>query len=152
MVTVTVNIAPDLSPTIPGPISSSFLATDPNRDGYVQFTNGGTGPTTGPVSFRISKLANFNITIPPGMMTSGTGIFQVNVNNTAWTITEGLFFFTITAPAPNIPVGGNVKIGFILDPVGPAGSTGNLTATIIDGIGGDNNNNNNASVKTFVIN
>jgi hypothetical protein len=151
-VTVNIIMRIDLSPTIPAPLNSNFLSTDPNRQGYIQFTNGGDGPTSGAVSFRISKIANFAITIPPLMMTSGDFPFTVNVDNTQWTITDGTFFFTVTAAMPNIPAGGNVKIGFILDPTGPPGSTGNLTATIFNGAGGDINDNNNASIKTFVIN
>jgi hypothetical protein len=151
-VTVTVNPAADLSPTIAEPFNGNFLTTDPLREGYVQFTNGGTGPTNSAITFRISKIANFTISIPPLMMNAG--LFNSPVQNTEWDIVEGLFFYTITPKVgtPAIPAGGNVKIGFTLTPTGPAGSTGNLTATIINASGGDNNNNNNASVRTFVIN
>lgn len=142
----------DLSPTNPSPLNSNFISSDTNREGYIQFTNGGDGPTNGQVTFRLSKIANFSLSIPSGMMTSGDFPFTVDVDNTNWTITDGLFFFTITALNPNIPAGGNVKIGYILDPTGPAGSSGNLTATVLNGTGGDSNNNNNVSTRTFVIN
>jgi hypothetical protein len=154
--TVNVLDAADLSPTIPGPANGNFVTTDPPREGYVQFTNGGTGATNGVVSLRISKIANFTISIPPTMTTSGAFPFTVSVDNSAWEITEGLFFYTITQkvspPTPDIPAGGNIRIGYILTPTGPGGSTGNLTATVINGTGGDNNNNNNTAVRTFVIN
>jgi glycyl-tRNA synthetase alpha subunit len=142
----------DLSPTIPSPLNANFVSSDPPREGYIQFTNGGNGPTVGQVTFRISKVANFAIAIPPLMMTSGSFPFTVSVNNPQWTITEGLFFYTLTADNPNIPAGGDVKIGIILTPTGPPGSSGNLTATIINGTGGDVNDFNNVAIRTFVIN
>jgi hypothetical protein len=152
MVTVYVNPAADLSPTIAAPLNSNFIIAQV-KEGYIQFTNGGTGPTTGLLTFRISRIGNFALNLPPTMLTS-TDLFSVNVDNNDWDIIPGAFFYTLTPKNPllSIPSGGNVKIGFILTSTGPGGSTGNLTATISNGTGGDNNDNNNASVRTFVIN
>ncbi len=149
--------SPDLSPTIPGPNNGSFTAGAASRQGYVQFTNGGLWTTNGVTSFRISKIANFSLSIPTVSSSSwGAFPFIVSTNNGDWQINDGPFFYTIThkssGTTPDIPVGGNFRIGFVLTPTGPSGSVGNLTATVQNGTGGDNNNSNNASVRTFVIN
>ena len=66
-------------------------------------------------------------------------------------IAPGSFFTAITYTGV-IPVGGNIRIGFMLGSIGLGGSTGNMTITIINGTGGDNNNFNNKAIRTYIIN
>lgn len=143
---ITVISACDLSPSIPRPTNGSFVNAQA-KDGVVQFTNAGPGPTSGTLTFRISKIANFGVSIPGVSGTYG----GLSCQNSSFTITSGLFFTTVTTNAI-IPAGGNLRLGYVMTAVGTGGSNGNLTATVINGTGNDNNNNNNKAIRTFVIN
>ena len=143
---ITVISSCDLSTTIPRPINGSFVTAE-TKQGVVQFVNAGPGPTSGQLTFRISNIANFSITVPPLSGTYGGLLCQ----NSDFTVVVGAFFTTVTTTAV-IPPGGNLRLGFIATATGSGGANGNLTSTIINGTGGDNNDNNNKSVRTFVIN
>jgi hypothetical protein len=146
--TITVLSSCDMSPTIPRPSSASFVNPQ-SKEGFVQFSNAGPGPTNGTLTFRISNVANFDLLISPMMLTAD-GIPVINSSGLV-NIAPGSFFNTITYTGV-IPAGGNIRIGFNLSTVGFGGSTGNMTATIINGTGGDNNVSNNKAVRTYIIN
>jgi CHRD domain/HYR domain len=137
----------DLFPTIPRPLSAS-LTVSQTKEGYVQITNSGTTPTVGTVTFRISKPANFTLTIPPMMVTSA----GATVNNGAWTINGSHpLYYSVSSVGP-INNASNIKIGYTLTATGAVGSNGTITTTVLTGTGGDTNTGNNQTVKTFVIN
>jgi len=152
---VTALAQPDLQPTIPEPISSSFVASQ-TKNGYVQVTNGTANPTTGVVTFRISKPANFTLAIPPTMTLSGA----TSVNNTDWTITDsGFGYYNIVSTLPvAIPANSNIKIGYTLTAGVTINTSGIMTATVLDDTGGaspgagDSDNTNNQSITVFSIN
>ncbi|MFZ1705826.1 MAG: DUF5011 domain-containing protein, partial [Saprospiraceae bacterium] len=146
MAVITVISSCDLSPSIPRPINGSYTTAEV-KQGVVQFTNAGPGPSSGLLTFRISNIGNFGIVIPA---VSGTYAGLV-CQNSSFTITAGPFFTTITTNAV-IPSGDNLRIGYISTAIGSGGSNGNLTATVLNGTGGDNNNGNNKAVRTLVIN
>jgi hypothetical protein len=144
---------PDLSPTVPRPLNSTFAVAQ-LREGYVQVSNVTPNPTTGLVVFRISNVSNFTLSIPPAMVTAaGTA-----VNNSGWTITPGPFFYTIQSNAPPVNGSANIKIGYTLTATGAPSTSGVMTVTVIAGTGGsgpgtgDSNSANNQSIKTFTIN
>jgi hypothetical protein len=145
---VTIVTGCDMSPTIPRPSNASYVEGEV-KEGFVQFTNAGPGPTVGPLTFRISPVSNFDLIISPVMITSD-GI-PVQNSSALVNIAPGSFFTAITYTGV-IPVGGNIRIGFMLGSIGLGGSTGNMTITIINGTGGDNNNFNNKAIRTYIIN
>jgi hypothetical protein len=137
----------DLAASIPRPTNTSFNFGVP-KEGFVQFTNGGGSGTYGNLIFRISKVSNFDLSVPATMTTAAGS----NVNNSSWTIAEGGAFWTISSTTNVINAGANTRIGFILTPSGNAGSFGLMTATVINGTGGDINLDNNKTHKQFIIN
>ena len=143
---VTVLMSSDIAPGMPRPINGAFVHGEV-KEGVLQFTNAGPGPTVGQLTIRVSNLLNFDIVIPPVSGTYG----GVNCQNSLFTVVPGAFFTTVTTNA-SIPAGGNLRLGFITTATGFGGANGTLTATIINGTGRDYNSGNNKSVRTFVIN
>jgi hypothetical protein len=143
---VTVLMSSDMAPGMPRPINGAFVHGEV-KEGVLQFTNAGPGPTVGQLTIRVSNLLNFDIVIPPVSGTYG----GVNCQNSLFTVVPGAFFTTVTTNA-SIPAGGNLRLGFITTATGFGGANGTLTATIINGTGRDYNSGNNKSVRTFVIN
>jgi hypothetical protein len=141
------NMIPDLAPSIARPLNSSFISGQ-MKEGYVQFINGGTGPTFGMTKVRLPKtVSNFNLVInQTATMAAGQ-----NVQNNMCTFADLGTVWEITYPVA-IPVGTNIKIGYTLTASGITGSNGTMTATILNGTGGDNNNANNRATRRFVIN
>jgi hypothetical protein len=143
---VTVLMSSDMAPGMPRPINGAFVHGEV-KEGVLQFTNAGPGPTVGQLTIRVSNLLNFDIVIPAVSGTYG----GVNCQNSLFTVVPGAFFTTVTTNA-SIPAGGNLRLGFITTATGFGGANGTLTATIINGTGRDYNSGNNKSVRTFVIN
>ncbi|MFZ1704188.1 MAG: right-handed parallel beta-helix repeat-containing protein [Saprospiraceae bacterium] len=150
MATITViaaNLLPDLSPSIARPLNASFV-TGQLKEGYVQFTNGGNGPTYGVTKVRLPKtVGNFNFVINQAATTSA----GQSVVNSQCTYVDMGALWEITYPDP-IPLGTNIKVGYSLTATGSTGSNGTVTATILNGSGGDSNNANNKAIRRFVIN
>ena len=89
-------------------------------------------------------------------MSWGEAPLTVATNNGDWRIVPPGFFYSVThkilpGVTPDIPAGGNVKIGFRITATGPGGSTGNCTLTVINGTGGDNNTKNNSVTRQYSI-
>lgn len=141
------NMLPDLAPSIARPLNGSFV-NGQLKEGYVQFSNGGNGPTFGVTKVRLPKtVSNFNLVInQSATMSAGQSV----VNNLC-TFADLGFAWEITYPTP-IAVGTNIKIGYSLTATGFTGSDGTITATILNGTGGDSNNFNNKATRRFVIN
>ena len=144
--TVSCDAIPDLTPTIPRPLNANFTAGQ-TKEGYIQLSNIGTGNTSGTITFTVSKVNNFTLSIPASM-TSAAG---TTVNNGDWSITPGLFSWIITAPANVIAPGQSSKIGYILTRAGAAqaGTTGTMTVTLTANSGMETNTANNIISKTF---
>jgi hypothetical protein len=136
----------DIGPGIPRPINGSYINAEV-KEGVLQFTNAGPAATSGQLTFRLSNISNFNMVIPT---VSGT-YAGLSCQNSLFTVTPGTFFTTITTTA-SIPVGGNLRVGFVSTATGYGGTNGTLTLTVLNGTGGDNNNANNKAVRTLIIN
>jgi hypothetical protein len=143
---VTVLTSCDIAPSIPRPINGAYVNAEV-KEGVVQFTNAGPGPTVGQLTFRLSNISNYNIVVPA---VSGT-YAGLACQNSQFTIVQGPFFTTITTTA-SIPAGGNLRLGFISTATGFGGTNGTLTATALNGTGRDYHNSNNKSVRTLIIN
>lgn len=144
---ISVNMLPDLSPSIARPLNASFT-TGQTKEGYVQITNGGNGPTYGTTKVRLPKtIGNFNLVIDQNaVMSAGQSVV-----NSQCTFTELLTVWEISFDDP-IPNGTNIKIGYTLTGTGMSGSNGTMTTTIVNDSGGDSNNSNNRATRRFVIN
>jgi hypothetical protein len=155
-ITVTTN---DPRPDLVSAVSRPFNTTAQNTqviDGYVTISNVAPDPTTGTVTFRISKMSNFEFSFPSGSVTPNS---NYTVNNGDWNVTNFAAFYQITSKVgTTISGGGSSRIGFTLTTTGFSGSQGILTITILNGTGGstsvngDNNSTNNQSVKLFTVN
>ena len=139
---------PDLSPTIPRPLSTTF-SNGQSRDGYVQFTNNGTNVTFIILTFKISQPSNFSLVISPTITTSA----GVLVDNEICTISYNSLskIYTVTTNTV-LPINGNLKIGFTLINNGAPTTIGNMNVTVSTGTGGDSNITNNQVIKTFSTN
>jgi hypothetical protein len=144
---ISANMLPDLSPSIARPLNASFT-TGQTKEGYVQITNGGNGPTYGTTKVRLPKtIGNFNLVIDQNaVMSAGQSVV-----NSQCTFTELLTVWEISFDDP-IPNGTNIKIGYTLTGTGMSGSNGTMTTTIVNESGGDSNNSNNRATRRFVIN
>jgi hypothetical protein len=149
---------PDLYAEVLYPPASFY--TGLVREGYVTIANAAPYPTTGTIVFRISKLQTFNFELL-GSTTSVfvDGVGTVLVDNTNWTISSSLLYYTLTSkPGVVIPANGSVDIGYKLTATSGANTTGIMTVTIFDGTGGstptngDSVDGNNQAVKLFFIN
>jgi hypothetical protein len=152
VIQITNGVVPDIAPSIARPLNGIFEVNQ-SKEGYVQFTNGGSVATAGPMTFRIFKPANFNLSILETMDI----VDAIPVDNSAWNITwsptfGGHYIITSKETTPNIGVGENVKIGFVITATGPGFSTGNIGADVYPASGGDNNPGNNTAIRQFVIN
>ena len=145
---------PELYSSVDQPLNSTF-AVGYLQEGYVSISNVSTDPTTGEVTFSISKPVNFTLEIPANMTVSqGDG-----VNNADWNITSlpGVYVLRSKAGVV-IPANGSSKIGFKLTAAGGPGSRYITTISINNGTGGssnvngDSDNSNNQSVNLFIIN
>lgn len=139
----------DLSITLPRP-QSAFVQAGTIREGYAQLRNIGNGSTSGNISFRVFVPSNFNLVIPASMSTSD----QQPVQNNLWNISYDAVneFYTVSS-SNVIAVNGVVRIGFILEATGPAGTSGLMTGSILSGQeGGGSNSGNNSAVRTFRVN
>jgi len=145
---------PDLYSSVEEPMNSTF-ATGYMQEGYVSVSNASTDPTTGEVTFSISKPVNFTLEIPSSMTVSQ----GESVNNSDWNITSlpGVYVLRSKSGVV-IPGTGTSKVGFKLTATGGPGSRYITTISINNGTGGttnvdgDSDNSNNQSVNLFIIN
>ncbi|MFC3813286.1 hypothetical protein [Lacihabitans lacunae] len=132
----------------------SFNASGFGRDFVVNIYEilGGTNST--PITFRISKVGAFTITYPTSSGTSQVYGGTLN-NNSNWTITENSSFITCTLKSGvTVPANGQSTVGFNAQRKSSvaAGTTQNISITILDNSGGDSQLSNNVSVTSITAN
>ena len=142
-VTVTV-VANDFTPTIDID-SVVFLTAGSTKDFVVNVSEILGKPSVSQVIVKIPKQSAF--TISYGASTITSNVFGgVTVNNSDWLITEDALFITMTLK-PGVVIGASTfsRIGFTitLKPSIPAQTWQPITATIVNGSGGDSVNGNN---------
>jgi hypothetical protein len=135
---------PDLTPSAFMDVLS-FGAGDVgvDRDFIVILNEIAGSPTSGLISFRISKPSAFNISFVP---TNGiSNVFGGTPNtNSDFTFTDAGAFYLVTTNV-SIPANGTKIAGFKINrkPAIPANTTQNISIQIVPGSGGDASNANN---------
>ncbi|TLV02121.1 hypothetical protein [Dyadobacter luticola] len=149
-ITVTRETCPDLSPTIE--IDNLNFNEGAARDFTVNIYEINGAPSSGAVSFRITKSGSYTISYPTVSGTSDVDGGQKN-DNSNWTFTENAGFITATSSLP-ISANGAAVIGFnIKRKAGqPKGVTQNITSTIVSNSGGETNSGNNQAIRSVSTN
>lgn len=152
-------ILPDLTPTID--INSLNFQEGASRDFVVNLFEINNVTTFGAISFRVSKISGWNITVPGIVLSasdqggiSGTSAVLGGIpnQNGNWLFRETSGFIIITAkPGVNINASGGMTIGFNAKrKTGVANNTTqNITAVIVNGSGGEVNVSNNQVVTSI---
>jgi hypothetical protein len=132
----------------------SFNASGFGRDFVVNLYEILGGVNSSPITFRISKIGAFTITYLTNSGTSQVYGGTVN-NNSDWSITENTSFITCTLKTGvTIPANGQSTIGFRAQRKTSvaAGTTQNISITILDNSGGDSQLSNNVTVTSLTAN
>ena len=138
-------ISTDFTPTIDID-NVVFLTAGVSRDFVVNISEIGAGPSVGQLVFKLPKQSGFTITYNATTTTSNVSGGTV-VNNADWIITENTLFITVTLkPNKVIDVNSFSSIGFSISrKINVPNQTWQpLTATIINGSGGDSDSSNNS--------
>ena len=137
-------IANDFTPTIDID-SVVFLTAGSTKDFVVNVSEILGKPSVSQVIVKIPKQSAFTISYGANTITSNV-FGGVTVNNNDWLITESTLFITMTLK-PGVVIGASTfsRIGFTiaLKPSIPAQTWQPITATIVNGSGGDSLNSNN---------
>lgn len=157
--------APDLTPTTD--IDGLSFTTGEARDFVVnvfEILNNPTVAAGQPVSFRINRLSGWDITVPglaltgipqPGIVGT-SGVFGGTPNqNDKWLFSQNAGFITVTLmPGEIINALGSMQIGFTATRKAGTvnGTSQNITATIINGSGGEIDFTNNRVITTISSN
>ena len=161
-----VQAIPNLNPTIPiDNLNFGSSGVTMERDFLVKLTENLGSPTDEtPVSFRVSRLSAFDITVP-GITLSGTDQSGVSGNSTVngttantngnWMFKQDDNFIIVTSK-PGVTFAGNgfVNIGFHVKRKASiaVNTTQNITVTIIAGSGGEIDFTDNTSIITIKAN
>jgi hypothetical protein len=153
---------PDLTPAID--IDDLNFLVNASRDFTVNIFEVLGYPTSGTVAFRINRPSGWDITVP-GLTLTATDQSGVagtsNVNggspheNQNWLFRQTSGFITVTLKEGLvIPAGGASTIGFNATRKAgtPGGTLQNITATILDGSGGESEISNNYVITGFTAN
>jgi hypothetical protein len=138
-------ISNDFTPTIDID-NVVFLTAGVSRDFVVNISEIGAGPSVGQLVFKLPKQSGFTITYNATTTTSDVS-GGTDVNNADWIITENSLFITVTLkPNKVIDINSFSSIGFSISrKINVPNQTWQpLTATIINGSGGDSDSSNNS--------
>ncbi len=138
-------ISTDFTPTIDID-NVVFLTAGVSRDFVVNISEIGAGPSVGQLVFKLPKQSGFTITYNATTTTSDVS-GGTDVNNADWIITENSLFITVTLkPNKVIDINSFSSIGFSISrKINVPNQTWQpLTATIINGSGGDSDSSNNS--------
>lgn len=147
---ITVTNCVDLTPTVDiDNLSFTPASVGTTRDFVVNLYEIKGGPTSGTVTFNISKLTGWTITYPTTNVTVNVATAgNPTVQNANWTFTETAAFITVTSKSGVvIPANGQALLGFRVTrkPSIAPFTNQNLTVTIPNGSGGDTDPTNNQS-------
>lgn len=144
-ITVVPVIGPDFTPTLVFDSTSFDTSVNAARDFVLTIGNLSPSSSNSPIIVKILKPSAFTITYAPGT-TSSTVNGTTTVSNGNWTISENSSVITCQLNN-NVVVAGNTtsRIGFRIarNTNTAPGTQQNITATIINGSGGDSNKANN---------
>lgn len=159
--TSTASLLPDLTPT--ADIDDLSFATGQARDFTVNIFELVGSQTIGPVSFRLTRISGWDITVPGITLTStdlsgSAGSSNVGGGtpheNDKWLFKQNSGFITATLkPGISIAGSGTATLGFTATRKSgtPTGTTQNITVTIVNG-GGEVEISNNLSVTSITAN
>jgi hypothetical protein len=145
-----VGVYPDLTPA--NIISSAQFINPSSKNQVIFIRNIGTGATSAPIVFRITKFSSGGMTNTQNLAPSVTilgDIYTLN-NNDFDMVSDGLFWKFTSKPTVVIAPGGVLKIGMILSRSGGGKGTQNSSVNIESGTGGGDTSNSNNSL-TFII-
>ena len=145
-----VGVYPDLTPA--NIISSAQFINPSSKNQVIFIRNIGTGATSAPIVFRITKFSSGGMTNTQNLAPSVTilgDIYMLN-NNDFDMVSDGLFWKFTSKPTVVIAPGGVLKIGMILSRSGGGKGTQNSSVNIESGTGGGDTSNSNNSL-TFII-
>jgi len=145
-----VGVYPDLTPA--NIISSAQFINPSSKNQVIFIRNIGTGATSAPIVFRITKFSSGGMTNTQNLAPSVTilgDIYTLN-NNDFDMVSDGLFWKFTSKPTVVIAPGGVLKIGMILSRSGGGKGTQNSSVNIESGTGGGDTSNSNNGL-TFII-
>lgn len=146
---VTVVQACDLQLSLLKPSNLDY-SRNQQKDGVVRLLNYGPGSTVGQLTFRVTKVTNFEIEF----YTLSATYAGLACDNSLFDIFDDGVSYRLVAKSPltSISANGYLQFGFRSKAIGALGATGNMTASINVGTGGDSNGSNNRIIANFSTN